>query len=56
VGGGYMFHIKEKRLALDIRYNYGLTNISQSKEMYNRSFMISMNYSKPWKTNPLGRK
>jgi hypothetical protein len=55
VGGGYMFHIKEKRLALDIRYNYGLTNISQSKEMFNRSFMISMNYSKPWKTNPLGR-
>jgi hypothetical protein len=56
VGGGYMFHIKDKRLALDIRYNYGLTNISHSKEMYNRSFMISMNYSKPWKTNPLGRK
>ncbi len=56
IGGGYMFQIKEKRLALDIRYNYGLTNISQSKEMYNRSLMISMNYSKPWKTNPLGRK
>ena len=56
VGGGYMFQIKEKRLALDIRYNYGLTNISHSKEMYNRGIMISMNYSKPWKTNPLGRK
>ena len=55
VGGGYMFHIKEKRLALDIRYNYGLTNIAHSNEMYNRSVMISMNYSKPWKTNPLGR-
>jgi len=55
IGGGYMFKIKEKRLALDIRYNYGLTNISQSKEMFNRSIMISMNYSKPWKTNPLGR-
>ena len=55
IGGGYMFQIKEKRLALDIRYNYGLTNISQSKEMYNRSLMISMNYSKPWKKNPLGR-
>jgi len=55
IGGGYMFQIKEKRLALDIRYNYGLTNISHSEEMYNRSIMISMNYSKPWKTNPLGR-
>jgi len=55
IGGGYMFQIKEKRLALDIRYNYGLTNISHNKEMYNRGIMISMNYSKPWKTNPLGR-
>lgn len=55
IGGGYMFQIKEKRLALDVRYNYGLTNISHSNEMYNRSIMISMNYSKPWKTNPLGR-
>jgi hypothetical protein len=55
IGGGYMFQIKEKRLALDVRYNYGLTNISRNKEMYNRGIMISMNYSKPWKTNPLGR-
>jgi hypothetical protein len=50
-----MFQIKEKRLALDIRYNCGLTNISHSKEMYNRGLMISMNFSKPWNTNPLGR-
>lgn len=56
IGGGYMFQIKDKRLGLDIRYNYGLTNISHSKEMYNRSFMISINYSKPWAKNPLGRK
>ena len=55
MGGGYMFQIKQKRLALDIRYNYGLTNISHSQEMYNRGFMISLNFSKPWKTNPLGR-
>lgn len=55
IGGGYMFQIKEKRLALDIRYIYGLTNISHSNEMYNRGLMISMNLSKAWKTNPLGR-
>jgi hypothetical protein len=55
IGGGYMFQIKEKRLSLDIRYNCGLTNISHSKEMYNRGLMISMNFSKPWNTNPLGR-
>lgn len=55
IGGGYMFQIKQRRLALDIRYNYGLTNISHSKEMFNRGLMISMNFSKPWKKNPLGR-
>jgi hypothetical protein len=55
IGGGYMFQIKQKRLALDIRYNYGLTNVSHSLEIYNRGLMISMNFSKPWKTNPLGK-
>jgi hypothetical protein len=55
IGGGYMFQIKQKRLAMDIRYNYGLTNVSHSMEIYNRGFMISLNFSKPWKTNPLGR-
>jgi hypothetical protein len=53
IGGGYMFQIKQKRLALDIRYNYGLTNISHDQQMYNRGLMISLNFSKPWKTNPL---
>jgi hypothetical protein len=56
IGGGYMFQIKQKRLALDIRYNYGLTNISHNQEMYNRGFMISLNFSKPWKTNPFEKK
>lgn len=27
-GGGYMFPWKNKRIALDLRYNYGLTNVS----------------------------
>ena len=55
MGGGYMFKIKEKRLALDVKYNYGLTNISSDKEMYNRGLIISVHYSKAWKRNPLGR-
>jgi hypothetical protein len=55
IGGGYMFNIKQKRLVLDIRYNYGLTNISHSRELFNRGLMISVNFSKPWKSNPLGR-
>ena len=56
MGGGYTFHTKTKRITLDLRYNYGLTNISYSHEMYNRSFVISIHLSNPWKTNPLGKR
>ena len=55
IGGGVEFPFKQKRIALDIRYNYGLTNISYDKEIHNRAIMISVHFSKPWKTNPLGR-
>lgn len=55
MGGGYMFKIKDKRLALDVKYNYGLSNISSDKEMYNRGIIISVHYSRAWKTNPLGK-
>ncbi len=54
-GGGFEFPFKQRRVALDIRYNYGLTNISYNKEMYNRAVMISVHFSKPWKTNPLAK-
>ena len=56
MGGGVEFPFKQRRIALDIRYNYGLTNISYDKEMYNRTVMISVHFSKPWKTNPFGRR
>ena len=57
MGGGVEFPFKQGRIALDIRYNYGLTNISYSKEIYNRGIMVSVHFSKAWKTNPLaGRK
>ncbi len=46
VGGGVAFPLKQKRIALDIRYNYGLTNISRINEMYNRGLMISVHFSK----------
>jgi HJR/Mrr/RecB family endonuclease len=55
VGGGVELPFKQRRIALDIRYNYGLTNISYHKEIHNRAVMISVHFSKPWKTNPLGR-
>jgi hypothetical protein len=56
MGGGLEFPFKQKRIALDIRYNYGLTNISYDKDIHNRAVMISVHFSKLWKTNPLGRK
>ena len=56
MGGGVEFPFKQRRIALDIRYNYGLTNMAYNKEIYNRAVMISVHFSKPWKTNPLGRK
>jgi len=56
IGGGVMFPIKQKRLALDIRYCYGLTKISHDKEMYNRGLIVTVHFSKVWKTTPLGKK
>lgn len=55
MGGGFEFPMHQKRIALDIRYVYGLTNISHSEEIYNRALMVSVHFSKAWKTNPLGR-
>lgn len=55
VGGGFEFPFRQKRIALDIRYSHGLTNISYSKELHNRGLMISVHFSKAWITNPLGK-
>ena len=54
-GGGVEFPFKQRRIALDIRYNHGLTNIAYSKEMYNRAVMISVHFSRAWRTNPLAK-
>lgn len=54
-GGGIEFPLKQKRLAIDIRYAHGLTNIVSSGEMYNRALMISVHVSKAWKKNPLAK-
>jgi hypothetical protein len=56
MGGGIELPFKQRTIALDVRYNYGLTNIAYQKEIYNRAIMVSLHFSKPWKTNPLGRK
>ena len=56
VGLGFEFPFQQRRISLDIRYNYGLTNISYDNEMYNRALMISVHFSKPWKSNPLSKR
>lgn len=56
MGGGFEFPFKQKRIVLDVRYSYGLTNISYDGEMHNRALMISVRFSKAWKTNALGKK
>lgn len=55
LGAGYRFKVKQKSVALDIRYTNGLTNISHGQEMYNRYLNVSVHFSKPWRRNPLGR-
>jgi len=55
VGAGYQFRLKQKRVALDVRYSYGLTNISNDNEIYNRYLNINIHFFNPWKTNPFGR-
>lgn len=55
MGTGYRFNVKQKSVALDVRYNYGLTDISHGQEMHNRNLIISLHISNPWKTNPLGK-
>jgi len=56
LGGGYTFHTKKKAIRLDVRYNYGLTNIANSGEMYNRSLILALHFGRPWKVNPLARR
>jgi hypothetical protein len=48
-GAGYNFNFKQSILTLDVRYGYGLVNISQDVERYNRMLNISVQISKPGK-------
>jgi hypothetical protein len=55
-GAGYVFKLKKSSLALDLRYGYGLTNISRDEERYNRVLNFSIRIFKPWKSNPLAKR
>ncbi|HTI61295.1 porin family protein [Mucilaginibacter sp.] len=54
-GGGVEFPFKQRRIELDIRYGYGLINISAVNQLYNRAIMVSLHFSKAWKKNPLAK-
>ena len=55
-GAGYIFPFKKASMAIDVRYGYGLTNISWGSKRYNRVLNISVLISKPWKKNPFAKK
>jgi opacity protein-like surface antigen len=48
-GAGYNFNLNQSTLTLDVRYGYGLVNISDDVERYNRRLNISVQVSKPGK-------
>ena len=56
MGAGYRFNVKQMPVALDVRYSYGLTNLSYSEEIHNRYLNVGLYFTKLWKTNPLGKK
>lgn len=45
-GAGYNFPLKRSTLTLDVRYGYGLVNISREVDRYNRMFNISLQVSR----------
>lgn len=45
-GAGYHFPLKQSTLTLDLRYGYGLVNISQEVDRYNRMLNISLQVSR----------
>jgi hypothetical protein len=46
-GAGYNFNFKQSILTLDVRYGYGIVNISKDVERYNRMLNISVQVSRP---------
>ena len=46
MGGGYKFNTKQKSVVIDIRYTYGLSNVSYGQEMYNRTVNIGLRVSR----------
>ncbi|MBM1106550.1 PorT family protein [Aurantibacter crassamenti] len=52
-GLGYEFQLKKSRLLFDFRYHYGMVDMGNGTDMYNRYFNMNILLAKKWKTNPL---
>lgn len=54
-GAGYNFNTKHSILTLDVRYGYGLVNVSRDVERYSRMLNISLQVSGPSRKKTSGR-
>ena len=54
-GAGYNFKLKKSTLTLDARYGYGIANISNDINRYNRTLNISLVVSNRQKKNQKGK-
>lgn len=52
-GVGYGFQLKKARLLLDLRYHYGMVDVGNGSDMYNRYLNMNILLSKKWRKNPL---
>ena len=54
-GLGYEIQLKKSRLLLDFRYHYGMVDMGNGTDMYNRYFNMNILLAKKWKQNPLSK-
>lgn len=54
-GLGYEFQLKKSRLLLDLRYHYGMVDMGNGTDLYNRYFNMNLLLAKKWKNNPLAK-
>ncbi|MEM7575012.1 MAG: porin family protein [Bacteroidota bacterium] len=53
LGMGYELPLRQSRIAFDLRYQHGLSNLSRNAEVYNRNWVFNILISAPWGHNPL---
>ncbi|MDV7138312.1 porin family protein [Maribacter sp. TH_r10] len=54
-GLGYEIQLKKSRLLLDLRYHYGMVDMGNGSDIYNRYFNMNILLAKKWKNNPLAK-